>query len=130
MLLGIVTLKIMSCAARALYVACVVAMGAAFTAQADAAAAAAATYRNIVGFHLGPGGDHDNVETYLRDLDSAGIAFSIKDVDEWGPELALAAQVRCRRCAAPRGHSRHTRAAEPADRTAPALALALALAAS
>jgi hypothetical protein len=48
----------------------------------------------MAGLHLGPGGDHDNVETYLRQLDAARVPFSIKDVNEWGPELELAAKLR------------------------------------
>ena len=40
--------------------------------------------RNIVGFHLGPGCDQDNVDVYLKSLDAAKVPFSIKNVDELG----------------------------------------------
>eukprot|EP00039_Didymoeca_costata_P000697 m.46856 g.46856 ORF g.46856 m.46856 type:complete len:313 (+) comp10419_c0_seq1:74-1012(+) len=42
---------------------------------------AAGSYRNIVGFHLGPGGTQNGVADYLQRLDSQKIPFSIKNVD-------------------------------------------------
>eukprot|EP00054_Salpingoeca_dolichothecata_P018815 m.116178 g.116178 ORF g.116178 m.116178 type:complete len:319 (-) comp23024_c1_seq1:37-993(-) len=51
------------------------------------------SYLNRVGFHLGPGGNHDNIGTYMEQLDAAGLPFVIKDVDEYAP-LAQAAALR------------------------------------
>mmetsp|Transcript_172 Transcript_172/g.551 ORF Transcript_172/g.551 Transcript_172/m.551 type:complete len:319 (+) Transcript_172:3-959(+) len=38
---------------------------------------------NKIGFHLGPGGDHDGILDYLQELDAAKIPFSIKNVDTY-----------------------------------------------
>ena len=41
--------------------------------------------RNKIGFHLGPGGNPTGIGHYMRRLDSAGIPFTIKSVDHYGP---------------------------------------------
>lgn len=51
-------------------------------------------HRNIVGFHLGPGGKQDGVDVYLKELDAAGVPFSIKNVNEFGALLDLACQLK------------------------------------
>ena len=41
--------------------------------------------RNKIGFHLGPGGNPTGIGDYMRALDRAGIPFTIKSVDHYGP---------------------------------------------
>ena len=41
--------------------------------------------RNKIGFHLGPGGNPTGIGEYMRALDQAGIPFTIKSVDHYGP---------------------------------------------
>ena len=49
---------------------------------------------NKIGFHLGPGGNPTGIGNYMRALDRAGIPFTIKSVDHYGPCYEAAALAR------------------------------------
>lgn len=62
---------------RAYAVACVLLLVVACTrggsaTPVDPPRAAAGTVRNKIGFHLGPGGNQDHIQTYMDELDAAG----------------------------------------------------------
>lgn len=40
---------------------------------------------NVIGFHVGPGGNPTGIGDWMRRLDAAGIPFFLKSVDNYGP---------------------------------------------